>query len=638
MQDDLSIEALKPFNDLLKEAVEARKLSGGKIERLTAMAIKDIQYDSQIITNLYNQHRSLQPRSASKIHSLYCFDSIARACRSKVNKKISANIDGERGTCAGFLLKAEGVLDGLVRDMLDTGGKDWPDGREKTKKILDIWQKGSTFSKEVIHRLQVLVEAATPAPTVIVEEVVRQNSSEDPLKVSRSSTPSTSRKDVSRSTTTPTSSPPSLTLPSQGYFLPTSTPLKTSTIPLPIRSSGGVIEPPSDIAAISTSAPTPPPVGVPASLLTLLQKFTSSSPSPASAPSSDALVSATLETPSNPSPVVRIESSATVIPSHEIQNSVSTQIQHNASADPTSSVLSGPPTMPPFPPTMSSSVYPTFNPDLNVPIHSSNSFPTYAPPVPGPINPMLHQANYNYNYNQVQNQMFPVQNSQFDNTFNGPQFEADQGPSDHQSYIGSTVNNGINENRWRPGGSGGNSRGRGGSGGGRGGYRGRGGMNGPGYNEGSRGVVPTVSSLPSNLNLNSQSVGDSTSNSTKPPPSDDPSTVPPASKKRKSRFDQPPSHPAPAAPVPTSTSVPTPTPASIQTPIYPLTSFNPTMTPNVRNQPSALASLSWSTFNPENPRSWEDLSIAFARDNHGLLPSNEVLYALGTTMMMKFGG
>lgn len=77
------------------------------------------QYDTKLVSILYRTHKSLSP--ASKIHSLYAFDALARAARSQVNKhNLTGDLNTEPGNCATFLLKIEGVLDGLFQDMLST--------------------------------------------------------------------------------------------------------------------------------------------------------------------------------------------------------------------------------------------------------------------------------------------------------------------------------------------------------------------------------------------------------------------------------------------------------------------------------------------------------------------------------------
>jgi len=66
---------------------------------------------------MYRTHKGLP--AASKISSLYAFDALARAARSQVTKHgISGDIYTQPGNCATFLLKLEGVLDGLFQDMV----------------------------------------------------------------------------------------------------------------------------------------------------------------------------------------------------------------------------------------------------------------------------------------------------------------------------------------------------------------------------------------------------------------------------------------------------------------------------------------------------------------------------------------
>lgn len=68
---------------------------------------------------LYRHHKTLS--AAHKIHSLYVFDSLSRAAKHQVDKQgLTGDLNQERGNCATFLLKVEGVLDGLFQDMVST--------------------------------------------------------------------------------------------------------------------------------------------------------------------------------------------------------------------------------------------------------------------------------------------------------------------------------------------------------------------------------------------------------------------------------------------------------------------------------------------------------------------------------------
>jgi protein NRD1 len=82
-----------------------------------------MQSGSQLVSILYRTHKSL-PTSA-KVPSLYAFDALCRAARHQVTKQgITGNINDEKGNCATFLLKIEGILDGLFRDMIVSGPPD----------------------------------------------------------------------------------------------------------------------------------------------------------------------------------------------------------------------------------------------------------------------------------------------------------------------------------------------------------------------------------------------------------------------------------------------------------------------------------------------------------------------------------
>lgn len=67
-----------------------------------------------MISLLYRTHKNLP--ASSKISSLYVFDSIARAARSRATKS-RADASSTRGNTATFLAKLEVILDGLFQDM-----------------------------------------------------------------------------------------------------------------------------------------------------------------------------------------------------------------------------------------------------------------------------------------------------------------------------------------------------------------------------------------------------------------------------------------------------------------------------------------------------------------------------------------
>ncbi|KAJ3557317.1 hypothetical protein NM688_g1539 [Phlebia brevispora] len=114
--------SLETFEASFKEAVMAKRLSVSTMKEVTNIALKNMEHDTHLVSLLYRTHKTLTP--TSKIHSLYVFDSLSRAARHQVEKQgLSADLNSEHGNCATFLLKVEGVLDGLFQDMVASGSE-----------------------------------------------------------------------------------------------------------------------------------------------------------------------------------------------------------------------------------------------------------------------------------------------------------------------------------------------------------------------------------------------------------------------------------------------------------------------------------------------------------------------------------
>ncbi|KAL0575180.1 hypothetical protein V5O48_006774, partial [Marasmius crinis-equi] len=145
---------LTDFEPLLKEVVQAKRLSASKMSKLTDLAMKSMEEDTQLVSILYRTHKSLS--SSAKISSLYVFDALSRAAKHQANKQnLTGNINSPKGNAATFLLRVEGVLEGLFRDMVATKT---PELKEKAKKVLDIWTKGNTFPSAILTRLGGVIE------------------------------------------------------------------------------------------------------------------------------------------------------------------------------------------------------------------------------------------------------------------------------------------------------------------------------------------------------------------------------------------------------------------------------------------------------------------------------------------------
>lgn len=78
------------------------------------------QRDTQLVSIMYRTHKVLPP--SNKISSLYVFDALSRAAHHQAVKRGQVgDIKSKTGNCASFLLKVEGVLDGLFMDLVNNG-------------------------------------------------------------------------------------------------------------------------------------------------------------------------------------------------------------------------------------------------------------------------------------------------------------------------------------------------------------------------------------------------------------------------------------------------------------------------------------------------------------------------------------
>ncbi|KIK50589.1 hypothetical protein GYMLUDRAFT_985643 [Collybiopsis luxurians FD-317 M1] len=146
---------IEEFESALKDVVQAKRLSGSKVTKLTELAMKLMKDDTQLVSMLYRTHKSLS--ASAKISSLYVFDALARAAKSQVNKQnLVGDVNAAEGNCATFLLKVQGVLEGLFKDMISVGT---PEAKEKTQKVLDIWVKGNTFPSTMLSHLGDLLKS-----------------------------------------------------------------------------------------------------------------------------------------------------------------------------------------------------------------------------------------------------------------------------------------------------------------------------------------------------------------------------------------------------------------------------------------------------------------------------------------------
>lgn len=84
---------------------------------MNAHFVCTLQCDTQMVSILYRTHKSLPTKS--KVASLYAFDALCRAARHQAVKQgLTADSGADKGNSFTFLKKIEGVLEGLIEDMM----------------------------------------------------------------------------------------------------------------------------------------------------------------------------------------------------------------------------------------------------------------------------------------------------------------------------------------------------------------------------------------------------------------------------------------------------------------------------------------------------------------------------------------
>ncbi|CAE6499364.1 unnamed protein product [Rhizoctonia solani] len=153
----MNSSGLAEFETQLKTVVTSKRLSSSKMAALTELAVENMHLDTQMISLMYRTHKGLP--TVNKISSLYVFDSVARAAhRTKSKRGLVADLNST-GNAASFLVRLEGMLDGLVEDMLANGP---PEAKEKCRKVLDIWTREGTFPAGALKRLSERVSGSSP--------------------------------------------------------------------------------------------------------------------------------------------------------------------------------------------------------------------------------------------------------------------------------------------------------------------------------------------------------------------------------------------------------------------------------------------------------------------------------------------
>ncbi|CAI0650805.1 unnamed protein product [Colletotrichum noveboracense] len=135
-------------------------VSGSRIGVITKICVENVQSESIIVQKLF-MHFKKAPIS-HKLGVLYVVDSVTRKWVEQA-KSAGQHVDGSAsdGTFAAGVHRVTELMPVLMNDMLQL----LPEGqKDKISKLLDIWEKGSTFPSTMLESFRQKLKAA-PEPT-----------------------------------------------------------------------------------------------------------------------------------------------------------------------------------------------------------------------------------------------------------------------------------------------------------------------------------------------------------------------------------------------------------------------------------------------------------------------------------------
>ncbi|KAK7205736.1 hypothetical protein BZA70DRAFT_266856 [Myxozyma melibiosi] len=241
----MSSEVITEFESLLASMLELRPpgVSGSKIRRLSEIAMQNVQSESVLIQKLYAHCKKAAPNY--KLGALYVVDAIVRGYYDEARKlETEPSASSPEGTPAAAVYHISDVIDSLIVDSTSAPA----DQKDKIVKLIDIWERASTFSPQLL-------------------ETLRSHFSKS-------------------SSTTPPRPPPAYLVGAGNGSAPASSAAAPPSAPAPSTSS--ILEALSSISKPSSSAPAPAPekpAGTP-SLQDIISSATgnTSHPPPAPAP------------------------------------------------------------------------------------------------------------------------------------------------------------------------------------------------------------------------------------------------------------------------------------------------------------------------------------------------------------------
>ncbi|WFD43628.1 hypothetical protein MPSI1_002291 [Malassezia psittaci] len=153
---------IQAFSALLHETIAQNKLSGSRVKAVTENATKAMSVsgvtDSQDPPSLARAMARAHLRSApkTKLISLYIFDAVARHAQEIVRRN-GAGFVVPNQTPEQLALNAQGFLRALQEPAAEVGIdclRNAPsEQHEKVLKVIDIWERASTFHPKILQRI-----------------------------------------------------------------------------------------------------------------------------------------------------------------------------------------------------------------------------------------------------------------------------------------------------------------------------------------------------------------------------------------------------------------------------------------------------------------------------------------------------
>ncbi|KAK9450945.1 uncharacterized protein V1518DRAFT_404014 [Limtongia smithiae] len=147
----MSSPAVTEFESVLQSMLELRApgVSGSKIRRLSEIAMQNIQSESVLFQKLYTHFK--RAPNTHKLGALYVIDAVVRAYQDEARKLGQVpSADSPEGTPAAAVFRVSGLIDNLMADIVSAP----EDQKDKILKVVDIWERATTFSPELIASMR----------------------------------------------------------------------------------------------------------------------------------------------------------------------------------------------------------------------------------------------------------------------------------------------------------------------------------------------------------------------------------------------------------------------------------------------------------------------------------------------------